>query len=68
MFEAFKLSFLPAKLVTNVLQFGFAFGSGRIDQFAFKLSDSISHLLSFSLPYISNPTWATHIQGVAFEN
>ncbi len=61
LFEACQSSLLRTKLVTNVLQLGFAFGRGRIDQFAFKPSYSISHVLGLSLPYISNPTWTTHI-------
>ncbi|WP_292192374.1 hypothetical protein [Mesorhizobium sp.] len=61
MFEAFQPGLLRTKLVSNVKQIGFALGSGRIDQFALKQSNSISHLLSFSQPYAFNPTQATHI-------
>lgn len=74
-FEAFQPSLLRTKLVSNIKQIGFAFGSGRIDQFALKQSNSISHLPSFSQPYAFNPTQPTHVQpsppmqhGVASEN
>ncbi len=62
LFEAFQPSLLRTKLVTNVLHLDLPLGSGRFDQFAFKPGYSISHLLSFSLPYVSNPAWTTHIQ------
>ncbi|MDX8498919.1 hypothetical protein RFM99_10840 [Mesorhizobium sp. VK4C] len=62
MFEAFQPSLLPTKLVTNVKQIGFAFGSSRIDQFSLKQSYPISHLLRFRQPYFSNPAQAAHIK------
>jgi hypothetical protein len=38
------------------------FLAALVNQFAFKQSYPISHPLSFSLPYLSNPAETTHVQ------